>query len=246
MPSSVTFSAATATTKASTQSIYTRPQKKQKMSITQTYFLAHSARGKLSKEAARADHDLRLLVGHANMLDSLMLDLANAEQEQERWFNNIVNGSQEEEAETHRHVETIVEEPEQDWELEDAVSSDEESDDEEKPNTKVTAIEVDSDMSEDDDEENDELTLVRTASRHSPPELSLDSDDSESDDEQMPPSPPTLTIDVLSEKQRRAIATTSFYDAKDNSPLSPEESEAFEQEGFYLPSRQQPTIIAAY
>lgn len=216
------------------------------MSITQTYFLAHSARGKLSKEAARGDHDLRLLVGHANMLDSLMLDLANAEQEQERWFNNIVSGSQEEE-ETPRHVETIVEEPEQDWELEDAVSSDEESDDDEKPNTKVTAIEVDSDMSEDDDEEDEELTLVRTASRHShsPPELSLDSD-SESDDEQMPLSPPTLTIEIMSEKQRQAIATTSFYDIKDNASLSPEESEAFEQEGFYLPSRQQPTIIAAY
>ncbi len=244
MPSAVTFSAATAT-KAS-KSIYTRPQKKQKMSITQTYFLAHSARGKLSKEAARGDHDLRLLVGHANMLDSLMLDLANAEQEQERWFNNIVSGSQEEE-ETPRHVETIVEEPEQDWELEDAVSSDEESDDDEKPNTKVTAIEVDSDMSEDDDEEDEELTLVRTASRHShsPPELSLDSD-SESDDEQMPLSPPTLTIEIMSEKQRQAIATTSFYDIKDNASLSPEESEAFEQEGFYLPSRQQPTIIAAY
>ncbi|KIW62690.1 hypothetical protein PV04_10840 [Phialophora macrospora] len=245
MPSSVTFSESTATTKASTQSIYTRPQKKQKMSITQTYFLAHSARGKLSKEAARPDHDLRLLVGHANMLDSLMLDLATAEQEQERWFNSIVNGSQEEEEERHRHVETIVEEPDHDWEAEDAASSDEESDDEEKPNTKVTAIEVDSDMSEDDDEENDELTLVRTASRHSPPELSLDTD-SDSDDEQMPPSPPTVTIEVLSEKQRQAIATTSYYDAKDNASLSPEESEAFEQEGFYLPSRQQPTIIAAY
>ncbi|KIW25381.1 uncharacterized protein PV07_08564 [Cladophialophora immunda] len=249
MPSSVTFSAATANTKSASQSIYTRPpQKKQKMSITQTYFLAHSARGKLSREAARPDHDLRLLVGHANMLDSLMLDLANAEQEQERWFNNIVNGSQseEEEEERHRHVETIVEEPEADWEPEDATSSEEESEDEseQKPDTKVTAIEVDSDM-EDDDEENEDLTLVRTASRHSPPELSLDTD-SDSEDEHMPPSPPTHTIEVLSEKQRQAIATTSFYDAKDNASLSPEESEAFEEEGFYLPSRQQPTIIAAY
>ncbi|KIW93117.1 uncharacterized protein Z519_05722 [Cladophialophora bantiana CBS 173.52] len=251
MPSSVTFSASTANTKSASQSIYTRPpQKKQKMSITQTYFLAHSARGKLSREAARPDHDLRLLVGHANMLDSLMLDLANAEQEQERWFNNIVNGSQaqeEEEEERHRHVETIVEEPEADWEPEDAASSEEESEDEteQKPDTKVTAIEVDSDMEDDEDEENEELTLVRTASRHSPPELSLDTD-SDSEDEQMPPSPPATTIQVLSEKQRQAIATTSFYDAKDNASLSPEESEAFEEEGFYLPSRQQPTIIAAY
>jgi len=244
MPSSVTFAATAANTKTSTQSIYKRTQKKQKMSITQTYFLAHSARGKLSKEAARPDHDLRLLVGHANMLDSLMVDLASAEQEQERWFNNIVNGSQETEEERHAHVETIVEEPEHDWEAED-VSSDEESDDEElKPNTQITAIEVDSDMS-DDDEENDDLALVRTASRHSPPELSNDSD-SDSDDEHMPPSPPAITMQLMSEKQRAAIATTSYYDAKDNSSLSQEESEAFEQEGFFLPSRQQTITIAAY
>jgi len=213
------------------------------MSITQTYFLAHSARGKLSKEASRPDHDLRLLVGHANMLDSLMLDLANAEQEQERWFNNIVSGSQEEEESSHGHVETIVEEPEADWEVEDAHSSDEESEDEyeDKPIHNITAIEVDADMEE---ETEDDLTLTRTASRHSPPELSLDTDSDSEDD--LPPSPPTVTIEVLSDKQRQAIATTSFYDAKDNTSLSPAESEAFDQEGFFLPSRQQPTIIAAY
>ncbi|KEF54999.1 uncharacterized protein A1O9_08651 [Exophiala aquamarina CBS 119918] len=242
MPSTISFSAPAAT---KSHSIYARPAKKQKMSITQTYFLAHSARGKLSKEASRPDHDLRLLVGHANMLDSLMLDLANAEQEQERWFNNIVSGSQEEEDERHRHVETIVEEPEADWEAEDAHSSDEESDDEfeQKPIHNVTAIEVDSDM--EDDEAEADLTLTRTASRHSPPELSLDTD-SDSEDEHMPPSPPTVTLEVLSDKQRQAIATTSFYDAKDTTSLSPAESEAFNQEGFFLPSRQQPTIIAAY
>lgn len=200
------------------------------MSITQTYFLAHSARGKLSREAARPDHDLRLLVGHANMLDSLMLDLANAEQEQERWFNNIVNGSSStEEEETPKHVDTIPEEVEE-----------EESEDE----AEITAVEVDSDM-EDDEED---LTLTRTASRHSPPELSLDTDSSSDsdEDEHMPPSPPTPMVEALSEKQRQAIATTSYYDAKEASSLSPTESQAFEQEGFYLPSRQQPTIIAAY
>lgn len=214
------------------------------MSITQTYFLAHSARGKLSKEASRPDHDLRLLVGHANMLDSLMLDLANAEQEQERWFNNIVSGSEDEEEERPRHVETIVEEPEADWEAEDADSSEEESEDEveESWTSNVSSIEVDAEM---DDEDEQDLTLTRTASRHSPPELSLDSD-SDSEDDHMPSSPPTISFDVLSEKQRQAIATTSFYDAKETPSLSPADSETFVQEGFYLPSRQQPTIIAAY
>lgn len=226
MPASISFSTPTHTTKTSSGSIYNRPQKKQKMSITQTYFLAHSARGKLSKEASRPDHDLRLLVGHANMLDTLMLDLANAEQEQERWFNKTVSGAHEEEAEEAQHVETIEEEPETDDE-----------------DTEITAVETDSDMEEDDETDSD-LALTRTPSRHSPPALTMEVD-SDSDDESMPPSPPQPTVDSLNEKQRQAIATTSFYDTK-NVSLSPVESETFESEGFYLPSRQQPTIIAAY
>lgn len=195
------------------------------MSITQTYFLAHSARGKLSKEASRPDHDLRLLVGHANMLDSLMLDLANAEQEQERWFNKTVSGAHEEEEETQSHVETIQEEAE------------------EEEDAEITAIEVDSDM-EVDDEDDAELTLTRTPSRHSPPALTIDSD-SDSEDESMPPSPPQPTFDLLNQQQRQAIATTSFYSSKDSS-ISSIDSEVFESQGFYLPERQQPTIIAAY
>lgn len=152
------------------------------MSITQTYFLAHSARSKLSREAARADHDLRLLVGHANMLDSLMIDLANAEQEQERWFNKSLSGAREQQQISHE--ETIAEEPE--WEAEEAEESDE-SDYEEE--------EKDNDM--DYDEEDDEsLALTRTISRHSPPELTHD-DESDSDEEHMPPSPPNLSIEHM-------------------------------------------------
>ena len=64
-----------------------RPAIKNNMSITQTYYLAHKARTKLSREAAPPDHDLHQLVGHANLFDSLMLELADAEREQERWFN---------------------------------------------------------------------------------------------------------------------------------------------------------------
>jgi hypothetical protein len=214
------------------------------MSITQTYFLAHSARGKLSREASRADHDLRLLVGHANMLDHLMIDLANAEQEQERWFNKSVSGASEAE-EPAQDIKTIVEEPEADWEAEDAETSDDDStyDEEEETSAVITSTEVDSDM-EEDDEQDSELTLTRTPSRHSPPELSNDSD-SDSEDEHMPPSPPQSTIVAFSEKQRQAIATTSFYDNKD-ATLSEQEQQAFVQEGYYLPSRDQPTLVAAY
>lgn len=39
------------------------------------YRLASIARDKLSREAARASHDLRLLVAHANILDELLIEL---------------------------------------------------------------------------------------------------------------------------------------------------------------------------
>ncbi|KAL1835517.1 hypothetical protein VTJ49DRAFT_6543 [Mycothermus thermophilus] len=96
-----------------------------KMSIAQTYFLAHRARAKLSYEAAKSDHNLRLLVGHANLLDSLMLELADAEREQESWFNQSVRGASSHNAPEERHVQwadTIAEEPEHDWHAEDAES----------------------------------------------------------------------------------------------------------------------------
>lgn len=126
--------------------------KKQKMSITQTYFLAHKARAKLSNEAAMPDHNLRLLVGHANLLDSLMLELADAEREQESWFNQSVrNASQHEEnkkaattttAET-KHIQwadTIAEEDEEDDY--DSSSSDDDSDLSDDEDVEMADVEV--------------------------------------------------------------------------------------------------------
>src|SRR6478609_5725341 len=104
---------------------------KKNMSITQTYYLAHKARAKLSSEAAQPDHNLRLLVGHANLLDSLMLELADAEREQESWFNQSVRGATKTEEKHIQWADTVVEEPEDDWSPEDAESesdSDSESD----------------------------------------------------------------------------------------------------------------------
>ena len=97
------------------------------MSVTQTYYLAHTARDKLSSEAARADHNLRLLVGHANLLDSLMLELAEAEQEQKSWFNESVKKANKTEEHTQL-ADALVEDPEEDWQAEDAESSDSDSD----------------------------------------------------------------------------------------------------------------------
>ena len=70
-----------------------RETKDKRMAYTQTFQLAQRARGKLQREASQHDHNLRLLVGHANLLDSLMIALADAEREQEQWFNEVVRGS---------------------------------------------------------------------------------------------------------------------------------------------------------
>jgi hypothetical protein len=163
MPSSVDLFASTANTKALKQSNYFRPQKKQEMSVAQIYLLAHIARARLLREAAQPDCDLRLVVGHANMLDSLMPELANAQQKLHRWFNNTVSGSHKDEWNRHQHAKFSMEEADHSWEAEDVASSKEESlDEEQKLATKVVVVEVDSDP-DDDDEENEDLTLVRTA-----------------------------------------------------------------------------------
>jgi hypothetical protein len=54
--------------------------------------IAHQARGKLAKEANCPDHNLHRLVCHANMLDTLIFDLAHAEQEQEIYLNKLTAG----------------------------------------------------------------------------------------------------------------------------------------------------------
>ncbi|CAK7222964.1 hypothetical protein SBRCBS47491_005043 [Sporothrix bragantina] len=177
------------------------------MSITQTYFLAHKARAKLSSQAARPDHNLRLLVGHANLLDTLMLELADAEREQESWFNQSVRGaSQNNKAattastpstaqKTDRHVQwadTVIEEPEEDWQAEDAdddsdassdMSSDYDSDEEEDD---IYDQELSPASSIDAEEEEDILMAdaapLRRVSSHKA--ILEDAEDTEDDDEE--------------------------------------------------------------
>jgi len=235
------------------------------MSITQTYYLAHTARGKLSSEAARADHNLRLLVGHANLLDSLMLDLAEAEQEQESWFNQSVKKASKSSSE-EKHIQwadTIVEDPEEDWQAEDADSSDSESDSEydsadedvemaasllslqrvqshrQFPASSSPAPQAQEYEDDEEDLEGLQLHLTTSHSHIDTPELDHDSDSSE--DESMPPSPPSDSLPSFSEKQQ--IATTSYYSNKQSIPAS--QQEAFFEEGFYLPSRSNPGLISA-
>lgn len=212
------------------------PQKKQKMSLTQTYYIAASARSKLGREASRADHDLRLLVGHANLLDSLMLELADAEQKQEEWFNNTVRKAAK--AEEPRHIQwadSIAEEQEDD----DFSDSGSESDfyDEDgdfdmlaavprkiaTPPVFVTSEELEDDSDEEevyDDEEDDaDLALTRVPSA-SPPELVHD-EDSE-DDSSPPTTPPQPSLQF---PNKEAMLTTSFYE-KQLSPYIIQDSQA--------------------
>jgi hypothetical protein len=83
MPSAASFTSTTVT-KPSQHSIYQK-----RISVTQTYMIAHQARGKLAKEASCPDHNLHRLVCHANMLDTLMFDLAHAEEEQDSYLNKL-------------------------------------------------------------------------------------------------------------------------------------------------------------
>jgi hypothetical protein len=205
------------------------------MSITQTYYLAHTARGKLSSEAARADHNLRLLVGHANLLDSLMVELADAEREQESWFNASVKAA----SKTDRHIQwadSIVEEvedPEEDWDASDVSDSSSEYDSDEELDLeyKTASFETfsqaspmpistyedlsDEEIEDDGEEDYDSLALTLSPSHsapNSPPELAHDHEsESESEDEQ-PPSPPATALPTFNEKQRQQIATTSYYE----------------------------------
>lgn len=240
--------------------------KRKTMSLTQTYYLAHTARGKLSAEAARSDHNLRLLVGHANLLDSLMLDLASAEQEQESWFNKSVQSATKNSSEesTRQHIQwadAVVEDPEEDWDANDADSSDsddsEYDEDDDMNEASFTALyrtsshpvrtapsipEEEDEFEDDGAEDYASLTLTPSPSHSaSPPELSHDSD-SDSEDDSMPPSPPSDALPSFSEKQQ--IATTSFYNSKQQA-LSPAEQSSFLNEGYFIPSRSPPNLVSA-
>jgi hypothetical protein len=157
-----------------------------------------------------------------------MVDLADAEREQEAWFNQSVRKASKPEPSRVAQWTSAIEELE---ELdEDSDNSDLESDDgydnyddevmADLPQPKtlsstisITTSEVTDNQTydEDEDEYDEDLALTRVISHHSPPELTLDSDESESDEESMPSSPENSTYD-LTEKQRRMITTTSFYD----------------------------------
>jgi hypothetical protein len=91
------------------------------MPIAKMYFLANMAWAKLSHETAHPDHNLRLLVGHASLINSLMLALDDAKREQELAFEQSVHGTESEERRTQR-AGALAEELEEDWQSEDTDS----------------------------------------------------------------------------------------------------------------------------
>lgn len=194
------------------------------MSITQTYYLAHKARGKLSREAAQPDHDLRLLVGHANLLDSLMLDLAEAEREQERFFNQAARSNQtkKDTVQQQRHIQWADRIEEEAFEDDSSSDSDSDSDFDEEDvsvptpaaSAPITLSRQDADIEVDDDDEEDfaQLELVRTTSHNnSPPDLiDHDHDSDSSEDEHMPPSPTDSAL-PLPNKEVKASADQEMF-----------------------------------
>lgn len=237
------------------------------MSITQTYYLAHTARGKLSHEAARPDHNLRFLVGHANLLDALMLELAEAEQEQESWFNQSVRGATRSDERHIQWADALVDEPDEDWRAED-VDSDSDSDsdsnsdydeDEELETSFASFQRVDSypalsqlhqDKGEEGEEEDEEeyiyeddgeedyAMLVLSRTPSHPSSPPELSHDSEEDSSEDESMPPSPPSDAL----------PSFDQKQRQSPdpkLSPSEQAVFFDGGFYLPSRNAPALVSS-
>jgi len=203
----------------SAKSTSPRPIKKQKMSLSQTYFVASSARTKLGREAGKADHNLRRLVGHANLLDSLMLELRDAERQQETWFAESVKSNKKEEDRHIQWVDTIVEEEDSEEAIES--DSDDESDFDEAEfelmsvrRIRTSPVTITSRSLEEDEESDDEdmyedvdytpeLSLTRTHSH--PPELVHDSD---SEDDSPPTSPPQPLLE-FNEKTQFSFDLTS-------------------------------------
>ncbi|OQO10461.1 hypothetical protein B0A48_03758 [Cryoendolithus antarcticus] len=221
------------------------PAKKQRMSLTRTYAVASTARSKLGREASRGDHNLRRLVGHANLLDTLMVELADAEREQEAWFNHSVRKAST--ASEPRHIqwvdsiaEQIDEDDEEDSDSDSDAGSDIYDEDEDlfsmdiPKNLRQAPVVIESaeiDEEDYDDEDDEHHALVRVPSKHSPPELL--SDDSDSEDESTPSSPEAPALE-LSEKERQAITNLPFFSQKSGASIED-----------YIMQDQQP-LIAAY
>lgn len=169
------------------------------------------------------DHDLRLVVGHANLLDGLMLELANLEQEQEISFNNTVQSAANPSEEPKNselisltdqliHAKERAAEDEIHQEIKMAIPV---SISAARP-IKITITEDDDQETEDDELDSEVLftsTDLCSSEEHSPPDLVFEdssdaSDASDSEEDSIRPSLQSIEPLIL-EEQRKAI-TTAF------------------------------------
>jgi hypothetical protein len=226
-----------------------------KTSVAQTYFLACTARGKLSSEASRADHNLRRLVGHANLLDSLMLEMAEAEREHETWFNQFVSQASKPTEQKHiQWADAMDKDPEEDWRAGEADSSDSSGSDSDASSDEEIKEEIFSrnpaasnneveEFEDDGEEDYEDLALHLTLSHStSPPDLEHDPGDS-SDDDSLPPSPPVDVLPSFSEKQQMTIG---FYPGSltFSSVTAAEQQNGYDAD-FFLSQRMAGGLISA-
>lgn len=233
------------------------------MSISQTYYLAHAARGKLSSEAARNDHNLRLLVGHANLLDTLTLEIQDAERTREAFYNQAIRGSPKQDTQIGWSSAIIEEEESEnmtDYEAEPDSDDDEEDFFENvqrivkmaaAPFTHDDAVnfmlppcidegDEDEDEVEDDEQHMEGLSLARVPSHSSqPPELIADSSDDSSDDDSTM-SPPASPAEMIAQ----GIITMDFGYTCDAKPKDSSEY-ALYQNSLYIAQRSSSPMIAA-
>lgn len=264
-----TIPTTTTTTPSSPSPILASPIKKKTMSLTQTYYLAHKARAKLSNEAAMPDHNLRLLVGHANLLDSLMLELADAEREQESWFNQSVRNAQQQQ-QLPQYSERSADDKHIQWA--DTIEEDEDEDDEDDYSD--SSSEEDSDFEAEDVEMADVVSLRRVPSHYhlaSPasPKMEVvevdmeDDDDDEEDYEELtltrspshtPASPPPELENDEDESSEdepmppsppSAVLPTFDNEEKQNKESSIAATPDFYEEGYYLPARNPTRLVSS-
>jgi hypothetical protein len=142
--------------------------------------IAHQAREKLAKEANCPDYNLHRVVCHANMLDTLVSDLAHTKDEQESYLNKLTADAQKptRKSETERRAQVVMETLEEESESSDEQesSSDDDSSEEEfehrenRTSEKANGIAIVSSEEQDGanelQEEHARLVLVRTKTRY--------------------------------------------------------------------------------
>lgn len=214
------------------------------------------------------DHNLRLLVGHANLLDSLMLELADAEREQESWFNQSVRSASQHEKTSsteNKHIQwadTIAEEDDDEEEYYESSSDDDSDLDEDvemvdvvslrrvpsHPNLKTVpqspkmeVVEIDMDDDDFEEEDDDEEDYAQLTLTRSPSHHSISSP------------PPELEHDLDESSEDEAMPPsppstmlpTFEQKQKESQSIANAATDFFNEEVHYMPPRNPARLVTA-